>query len=192
MRLDQLTKSELSAEQEALYEALIGGLLGGTRSAAVITDEQGYVQGPFTVMLYHPTVGHPVQELGAVLRFRGALSDRARELVILVVAAHWQSDFEWWAHERIGRNVGLTDAEIDALRTGASFTVADPVDQAALDTARALVQRADLDDAEYAAAQRGLGDEQLVEVTALVGYYAMLALQMRVFRIEAPADVTFA
>ena len=192
MRLDQLTKSELSAEQEALYEALIGGLLGGTRSAAVITDEQGYVQGPFTVMLYHPTVGHPVQELGAVLRFRGALSDRARELVILVVAAHWQSDFEWWAHERIGRGVGLTDAEIDALRTGASFTVADPVDQAALDTARALVQRADLDDAEYAAAQRSLGDEQLVEVTALVGYYAMLALQMRVFRIEAPADVTFA
>jgi hypothetical protein len=31
-----------------------------------------------------------------------------------------------------------------------------------------------------------------VEVTALVGYYAMLALQMRVFRIAAPDDVTFA
>jgi 4-carboxymuconolactone decarboxylase len=149
MRLDQLTKSEFSAEQDALYEALIGGLLGGTRSAAVITDEQGYVQGPFTVMLHHPKIGHPVQELGAVLRFRGTLSARARELVSLVVAAHWQSEFEWWAHERIGRGVGLTDAEIDALRTGATLTVDDPVDQSALDTARALVQRADLDDAEY-------------------------------------------
>ena len=135
MRLDQLTKAELSAEQDALYDALIGGLLGGTRSAAVITDDQGYVQGPFTVMLHHPTVGHPVQDLGAVLRFRGSLSDRARELVILVVAAHWRSDFEWWAHERIGRNVGLTDSEIDALRTGAPLTVADAVDQAALDAA---------------------------------------------------------
>ena len=142
-------------------------------------------------MLHHPTVGHPVQELGAVLRFRGSLSDRARELVILVVAAHWRSDFEWWAHERIGRNVGLTDAEIDALRTGASLEVDDPIDQAAFDAARALVLRADLDDAEYARVQEILGNEQLVEVTALVGYYAMLALQMRVFRITAPEDVTF-
>jgi 4-carboxymuconolactone decarboxylase len=192
MRLDQLTKAELSAEQDELYDALIGGLLGATRSAAVITDEQGYVQGPFTVMLYHPTVGHPVQDLGTVLRFRGSLPDRARELVILVVAAHWHSDFEWWAHERIGRNVGLTDAEIDALRTGAPLTVTDPVDQAALDTARALVQRADLNDVEHARAQDAIGDEQLVEVTALVGYYAMLALQMRVFRIAAPDGVTFA
>jgi len=191
MRLDQLTKAELSAEQNELYDALIGGLLGGTRSAAVITDDQGHVQGPFTVMLHHPTVGHPVQDLGAVLRFRGSLSDRARELVILVVAAHWQSDFEWWAHERIGRNVGLTDAEIDALRTGAPLTVDDVIDQAAFDAARALVLRADLDDAEYARVQEILGNEQLVEVTALVGYYAMLALQMRVFRITAPEDVTF-
>ena len=191
MRLDQLTKAELSAEQNELYDALIGGLLGGTRSAAVITDDQGHVQGPFTVMLHHPTVGHPVQDLGAVLRFRGSLSDRARELVILVVAAHWQSDFEWWAHERIGRNVGLTDAEIDALRTGAPLTVDDVIDQAAFDAARALVLRADLDDAEYARVQEILGNEQLVEVTALVGYYAMLALRMRVFRITAPEDVTF-
>ena len=191
MRLDQLTKSVLRAEQDALYEALIGGLLGGTRSAAVITDDQGYVHGPFTVMLHHPTVGHPVQELGAVLRFRGSLSDRARELVILVVAAHWRSDFEWWAHERIGRNVGLTDEEIDALRTGAPLSVSDPVDQAVFDAARALVQRADLDDAEHARAHAALGAEQLVEVTAIVGYYAMLALQMRVFRIAAPEPVSF-
>ncbi len=191
MRLEHLTKAELSAEQDALYDALLGGLLGDTRSAAVITDDDGKVQGPFTVMLHHPTVGHPVQDLGAVLRFRGSLSDRARELVILVVAAHWQSDFEWWAHERIGRNVGLTDAEIDALRTGAPLTVDDAVDQAAYDAARALVQHADLDDAEYAAVQAALGDEQLVEVTAIVGYYGMLALQMRVFRIAAPEPVSF-
>ena len=192
MRLDHLTRTGLSAEQDALYDALLGGLLGDTRSAAVITDDDGKVQGPFTVMLHHPTVGHPVQDLGAVLRFRGSLSDRARELVILVVAAHWQSDFEWWAHERIGRNVGLSDAEIDALRTGAPLTIDDAVDQAAFDAARALVRHSDLDDAEYAALQVELGDELLVEITAIVGYYAMLALQMRVFRIAAPDPVTFA
>ena len=52
-----------------------------------------------------------------MLRFRGLLSARARELVILVVAASWESEFEWWAHVRIGKQIGLTDDEIDAVRT---------------------------------------------------------------------------
>lgn len=189
MRLDPLTRDRLTAEQHALFEALTGGILGGTRSAAVITDESGQVQGPFTVMLHHPKLGHPIQQLGGVLRFGGTLSDRARELVILVVAAHWKSEFEWWAHEAIGRRVGMSDTELDALRTGLPLALDDPVEQATLDAARALVGRGDLDDAEYESLHAALGAEQLIEVTAIVGYYAMLALQMRVFRITVPEPV---
>jgi alkylhydroperoxidase family enzyme len=109
--------------------------------------------------------------------------------VILVVAAHWKSEFEWWAHEAIGRRVGMSDPELDALRTGSPLALDDPVEQAALDAARALVGRGDLDDAEYESVHAALGAEQLIEVTALVGYYAMLALQMRVFRITVPEPV---
>ena len=189
MRLEPLTKEQLTPEQDALFDALTGGLLGGTRSASVITDGQGVVQGPFTVMLHHPKIGHPIQELGGVLRFRGTLTDRAREIVILVVAAHWRSEFEWWAHASIGRRVGLTDAEIEAIRTDAPLTMPAPDEQSALEAARALVSGGDLDDEAYSRAEAALGYQQLVEVTALVGYYAMLALQMRVFRITAPEPV---
>ena len=46
----------------------------------------------------------------------------------------------------------------------------------------------DLDDAEYAEAVGHLGPSGLFELLTLVGYYATLALQLRVFRVPAPED----
>jgi 4-carboxymuconolactone decarboxylase len=51
---------------------------------------------------------------------------------------------------------------------------------------RALVQVGDLDDEEYAAAVAGLGEAGVFELTTLAGYYATLALQLRVFRVGVP------
>lgn len=187
MRLPAIDHRALTPEQAALYDAFTGGLLGGSRSAAVVTDGDGTMQGPFTVMLHHPAIGDPVQVLGGALRFRGALPDRAREIAILVTAASWASEFEWWAHAAIAARLGFDD-ELAALARGEPVTFTDPVEAAVFDAASALVARQDLDDDEYARAQAVLGDQHLVELTAIVGYYSLLALQMRVFRIDAPPD----
>ena len=109
-----------------------------------------------------------------------------RQVVILTVAAAWQSEFEWWAHVRIGRQVGLSDADIAAVRTAVPLALDEPVEQAALDVARATTTRGDLDDEEYARAREVLGDQALIEALTLVGYYALLALQMRVHRVPLP------
>jgi 4-carboxymuconolactone decarboxylase len=53
-------------------------------------------------------------------------------------------------------------------------------------TAAALLERGDLDDAEYREAVGQVGTEGLFELLTLVGYYATLALQLRVFRVPAP------
>jgi len=192
MRLTQLTVDDLTIEQRELYDAIVGGR-SGTALPTRVVDEHGRIQGPFNAMLHYPPLGHPVQALGGFLRFRGMLSDRARELVILTTAAAWQSEFEWWAHVRIGRHVGLSDDEIEAVRRSQPLVLDDPVERAALDVARAVTQRADLDDAEYVRARDSLGDRMLIEALTLVGYYASLALQMRVLRVPLPdgAEPTF-
>ncbi len=56
--------------------------------------------------------------MGAAIRYRGALTDRSREIAILLVAARWDSAFEREAHEAVGAAAGLTDAELAALRDG--------------------------------------------------------------------------
>ena len=52
---------------------------------------------------------------------------------------------------------------------------------------RALVLAGDLDDDAYAGAVAELGEAGVFELTTLVGYYATLALQLRVFRVGGPA-----
>jgi len=186
MRLPQLTPDELCPEQRSLYDAIVGGPRAAGPQLFELADGQGRLNGPFGVMLHSPAVGGALQELGAAIRYRSVLGDRLREIAILAVAAHWASDFEQYAHEPLGRRAGLTDAQLDALAAGAEVAFDDPADEAGLRIVRALLGSADLTDEEYAEGRRVLGDQALVELTALVGYYATLALQLRVFRVGVP------
>jgi len=190
MRLEPLTLDTLTPDQRELYDMMARARSDGSTPVRIV-DERGVVQGPFTAMLHYPALGAPLQAVGAFLRFHGLLPPRARELVILVAAAASRSEFEWWAHVRIGRQIGLTDAEIDAVRDGTSLTLADGVEQAAVDTARAVTTgKNDLDDDEYEQVHAVLGDQMLFETLTIVGYYAAHALQMRVFRVPLPEDAT--
>jgi 4-carboxymuconolactone decarboxylase len=183
MRLHPLTPDELTPEQQELSAAILGKR---PANAPFLVAEDGSLLGPFNALLRHPPIGGAVQALGATVRLGGTLPPVPQELVILTVAAHWRCDFQWGSHGRLARRAGLTDEQLEALRTGAPVEgLDDPFARASLDVARALVDRGDLDDDEYASAIDALGEVALVEITALVGYYALLAMQMRVFRVPA-------
>jgi len=120
------------------------------------------------------------------VRYDTALSDRAREVAILVVSVHWDSDFEWYAHEAVGRHAGLTADELRALRDCDYSRF--PVGEAAVAlTDDALVTHGDLSDAAYDQAVAAIGRAGVFELSTLVGYYATLALQLRVFRVPLPS-----
>ncbi|MFI7441535.1 carboxymuconolactone decarboxylase family protein [Nonomuraea indica] len=173
-RLPPQPPSDFTPDARAVYDAVVEGPRGTS-----MLDEGGELTGPFGAMLLSPPVGDALQRLGAAIRYRSKLGDRAREIAILVVAHAWDCAFERQVHEEIGRGLGLTDAQLDALRTGAPLELDDPEEAAVLRLTRALVSRADLDDEEYGA----LPASAVFELTTLVGYYATLALQLRVFRV---------
>ena len=188
MRLPDLPPEELDADQRALYDEITGGPRSAGPQLFQIVDEQGRLNGPFGIMLHSPAVGGALQAVGAAVRYRSVLPDRVREAAILAVAAHWDSDFERYAHVPLALHVGLTEAEVAAVLAGQDVSFEDPAERVALQVVRGLLRRSDLSDEEYAAGGAALGEQGLVELTALVGYYATLALQLRVFRVEAPAS----
>ncbi|WP_433824484.1 carboxymuconolactone decarboxylase family protein [Actinoplanes sp. CA-015351] len=141
-------------------------------------DADGALVGPFNAMLLQPALGEALQQLGGAVRYRTGLTGRAREIAILTVARVWKSDFETYAHRAVGRVVGLSEQELDAT------TFDDPGEQLVADTTFALASRNDLTDEEFAQAEAGLGLPTVFELTTLVGYYATLALQLRVFRVS--------
>ena len=185
-RLRRLRPAELDAEQRALYDAIVGGPRAGGGSPFRLLDSAGGLEGPFNAMLLQPALGEALQALGSAVRYRTTLAPRAREIAILVVARVWDSAFERHAHEAVGRVAGLTDDELHALRAGWADAFADPGERLIAQTAAALAVRGDLTDAEFAAARDGLGLPQVFELTTLVGYYATLAMQLRVFGVRPP------
>lgn len=184
-RLPLLHPDALSDDQREIYDAVTGGQrLRADRLG--LTDPQGRLHGPFNAMLHNATVGAPLLALGTALRFRSSFTTREREIATLVAAAHHRSDFEWYAHAQIGAAAGLSESELDALRTGADPVLADARERIVYEASRALVTDGDMIDALYGEARAVLGHSALVELTTLIGYYAMLALQMRVFRVGLP------
>jgi len=185
-RLRRLVPADLDEAQRLLYDRIVGGPRANGPRPAPLTEPDGSLRGPFNAMLYAPAVGEALQSLGAAVRFGTALSDRVREIAILAVAAHWDSAFERYAHEAIGRVVGLSEDIIAALRAGTEPPLTDLTEQVAYRVARALLAHRDLDDADFDHARSELGEAALVELSTLVGHYSTLALQLRLFRVELP------
>jgi 4-carboxymuconolactone decarboxylase len=185
-RIPPLVPDELNEPQRRLYAAIIGARKGGAVGAVSLVDDEGHLTGPFNAMLLNPDLGMALQELGSAIRYRGALTPRCRELAILAVAAHWQCGFELDAHSLIGEQVGLTAAEIAAVRAGGPTPLTDDEEAAVLSATRLLARTGDLTESDYDAATQLLTPSMLFELCTLVGYYSLLAMQMRVFGVSRP------
>ncbi len=183
-RIPRLTPAELNDEQRLLHESITAG--PRAQNPFGVADTDGVLGGPFNAMLLHPPAGDALQRLGAAIRYHGTLSDRAREMAILIVAASVHSGFEQHAHEHVGLRLGLTENEVAAIRDGGLPSLEDPVEAAIVSTTRRLVDHGTLTDDEYAEASAALGAGKLFELTTLVGYYQLIAMQLHVFGVERP------
>jgi 4-carboxymuconolactone decarboxylase len=190
MRVPHLRPADLDDDQRRLYDALTTGPRRAAHdplpSAVRMTDDEGRLQGPFNAMLLHPKLGLALQALSGQLRFEGHLPTRTREIVILIVAASEQSDFEWAAHSAIAALVGVGTDKIDAIATEVAVEFDDPLDEAAAQLARCIVNHGDADDETYLRVQPELGDDGIFEVSTTVGIYQLIAQQLRLFRVDAP------
>lgn len=189
-RLRQLAPDELTPEQRAIYdEVTTGPRSSGPQHFRLITDD-GRLEGPFNGFLLQQALGMRLEALGAAIRYETGLTDRCREIAILVVAAVWHSGFERHAHEPIARAAGLGEPQLVAIHAGRSADTArnwpDRAEHTTVRVTRSLAEIGDLDDELYREAVEVLGETGLFEVITVVGYYAALAMQLRVFRVPAP------
>jgi 4-carboxymuconolactone decarboxylase len=176
---------QMTAGQREYYDRL----LSGPRDPASLVDDQGRLHGAFNARLLDPAVGTAIQRLGAALRFGDILTARQREIVILTVARAQRSDYEWHGHAGEARRAGLSEDQLDALRTDAPVPDLAPEDEAARDVTAALLRDHDLSDAEFESAVDAIGRPALFDIISLVGHYQHTALALRVWRVPLqPGD----
>ena len=99
------------------------------------------------------------------------LDDRTRELIVLTIAGHLKATFEWASHEVVARRIGVTDAEIAALKSTdpSAFSGAD---RAIIEFALS-VEQCRIDDAQWKAARQHFSDLQLLDAAQLAGFYGL-------------------
>jgi 4-carboxymuconolactone decarboxylase len=182
--LEALAPDQLDGLQAALYAEITGGPRAADRGRSPIVDDEGHLLGPFNAMLYNPALGDPMQGLGAAIRYRTSLDAATREVATLVVAATLDSAFEWFAHERLARGAGVSEETIARIADGRE---PDGEDALPYRAARELIAEGDLSDDLFAEVEQRFGTTGCVELVVLVGYYRMLALMLRTFRVSAPS-----
>ncbi|WP_382304272.1 carboxymuconolactone decarboxylase family protein [Herbiconiux sp. UC225_62] len=188
-RLGVLGEAHTAEEAEQQRE-LVRRFTTGRRVAAgtdfSLLDDDGRLTGPPATWQLSPGLGLALEPLAEVIRYSLSLPRRVHEIVILATARVEDNDFERWAHIRAGRAAGLSDSEIDEL-LGGSPRFTDPAESAAYDLARLLLSGQPLGDIEFDDAVSALGRTAVFEIVTLVGYYRMMALQLRAFDVRPPS-----
>jgi 4-carboxymuconolactone decarboxylase len=115
--------------------------------------------------------------LGGHLLGGTGLPAREREIVILRTGFRAGSEYEFGQHTRIGRDAGLTDAEIARFAGVADAGGGDWSDDDAALVAMVDELCADdvVGDATWQRLSRRWGDEQLLELLVLAGYYRLVS-----------------
>jgi 4-carboxymuconolactone decarboxylase len=171
-RILDIPQDQLTPEQTTVFERLTAG--------------RGRILGPYKIWIHSPTVASGMEHIGTFLNKKGWLSPREVEIGILVIAQHWDADYVRQAHIRLGREVGLTQEQIDAILAGRDPKLTDPHENAVHTFATALAAGAKMSDEEFAAVEKVLGHAGVAEVLVLLGYYTSVALGMKVHQVPIP------
>lgn len=170
----------LTAEQQLAYDE-------------IVTGPRGVCNGPFIPLLRSPALMTHLQRAGAQLRFDSELEQRLVELIVLMVAANWNQQFEWSFHSRAAIRVGLSRTQLEALAARRRPPELDDDAAAAWELVDELQRTAQVGDAVYDRAVATLGETATVEAVVTAGYYTTLAMIMNTARTaplgEAPVPL---
>ena len=126
---------------------------------------------------------------GYVLSDRNDLPPREREIVILRIGFNWKSGYEWAQHVRIGKQCGLSDAEIARIKRGPDDPAWGPLDAALLQATDELTQDAFITDATWARLS-GLTDKQKMDLVFTVGQYTQVSMMLNSFGVQLDDDLS--
>lgn len=188
-RLPVLKPDQLSAGQKQVYDTISGDKRRQQTRRFRMTNDDGTLSGPFNALLYAPEVGNATQALGAALRFDSSLPGHLRELAILMVAQRWRANYEWYAHAPIAAREELGEAIIEAIKAGRT-PEAEPDVLCIHRFVSELVETRRICDETYAQTRALIGEQGLVELIALVGYYSLLAGLLNTFEVGVPEGET--
>lgn len=171
-------ESNLTPEQRGVVDAILG-------------KRGGKIPGPFRLSLHCPAITEVWHPLGETLRLKSSFPLRLSELGILMAARAMDCDYVFNAHALIALEGGLSKAVVEALQGGARPAFGQPDEEAIYDYCLELHEKHAVSDKTYARALELFGVPGVVELTALFGYYTMVAMTILAHQMPVPEDARY-
>jgi len=176
-RFAPLAYTALDEQQRAMVQHILAGPRDGVR-------------GPFNTLLRSPAMGDLVRELGAYIRYGSMLPARLREMAIIMTAAHWRAEYEWYAHRRAALEAGLDTAIVDAIAAHRRPPRMQADEAVLYDFCSELLASQRVSDHAFAAAIDTFGEQGVVDLTGTLGYYGLVSLILNVDEHPLPEGAT--
>jgi 4-carboxymuconolactone decarboxylase len=161
------------------------------KAADAFAQGRGYeIRGPFVPLIRSPEVMLRAKAMGDYLRFSSSLGPRLNEMVILITAREWTQQYEWQAHAAIARKEGLRAEVVEAIADGRRPPAMAEDEEAAYDMATEILRLKRVSDATYRRAVARFGEQGVIDLLGVVGYYNFLAIVMNATRTALPENVS--
>ncbi|MBV9827507.1 MAG: carboxymuconolactone decarboxylase family protein [Alphaproteobacteria bacterium] len=176
-RYRPLTPADMNPAQKRVHEQIVSG-------------KRGNFGGPFQPLIRAPEICGHAAALGEHLRWGTSLPARLSELAICITARFWRAQYEWFAHAKLALQAGVPADAIEAIRTGGTphFDKEDEV--LVFRCVSEIFKTQRLSDDSFNAAVKAFGEQGVVEMVSLIGYYTLIGNTLNVFQVALPEGET--
>ena len=174
-RLPNLTsRDEVPAELAETYDQ-IAELRGGQ------------VSGPFGILLHSPELALRAAQVSRYVRWDSDLTPGQRETAIITAARELDAGLMWNAHVKLAREGGVSETAIEAIGYRTDLDAIEDGEAAIVRYVRQLFADNRVSDEAFEALRAIVGDQGIVDLTGLVGYYAFVGFTLNAFEVPPPA-----
>jgi 4-carboxymuconolactone decarboxylase len=146
------------------------------------------VFGPFVPLIRSPEVMLRAKEMGDYLRYKNSIGQKLAEFTILIMARAWTADYEWYAHHSLALKAGLKPEIAEAIFEGRRPEGMAGDEEIVYDFVTELNNTKRISDRTYERAVKQVGEQGVIDIVGLQGYYTLIAMTLNVSRLELPKD----
>jgi 4-carboxymuconolactone decarboxylase len=169
-RYAEIPYDQMTPEQQEGYKAMMAA--------------RGSLPGPNKIWVHNPKLAKVIGPFGAHFQPGGySLTEREREIAVCVITSHWHSAYPTSAHERIGKQVGLPDAKVEAIVGGMPTAFDDEREQIVYEMAMVLSNARWAPRGLHARAVKSLGHVGITDVITLMGHYTSVAMTLAFYDV---------
>ena len=174
-RMPPIAAGKMTPAQKKSIAALAATPRGSTGAA-----------GPWVPLVRSPELMDRIQAVGEYLRFHNTIPQKLVEMTILMTSRRLMNQYEWNAHYPLALKQGLKMDVARAIADGRRPSGLVEEEEMVWDFNDELIHNQGVSDATYAQVLKRFGEQGVVDLTVITGYYSTIGLMMNVARTPAP------